>query len=741
MVRGRHIRIRTLLAVLVFAATVPLGLFGGWLVARSGGDQRAMADRQNIETARAVAITVDKTMDSTMKALRSLAVLDEELAPEHFGAFAERVLPTQPTWRALFLTDPAGRDLANTMAGFGDTDARRAWASRIAESGRPSVSDLARDPETGVLYVNVGVPVPRPEGSRRVLGARILASTFSELLRNQNPPPNGVVILLDAQRRIVARTLNEERYVGGPPTPGFAEASARMAEGSWRDHLLEGMPVHAALSRAPLSGWTVGLGLPAEEIDGPVRRSLVELAAAGLFVLGAGTISALAIGGLMFRSLAHATAAAQSLARGEPVPVRPSRVTELDQLAQGLGEAGAVLRAVLEKERAARAEAEAVNRSKDEFVAIVSHELRTPLSAISGWVQLLQGGSLDEAQRSHAIEVIARNTRLQAQLINDLLDVSRMVTGNLRVEMRPVELATVLASAVDAVRPDADKRRVEVFVELQPSAGLVEGDPDRLQQIVWNLLSNAIKFTPAGGRVDVALTSDGKEVALTVCDTGIGISPELLPHIFERFRQGVSTASRSQGGLGIGLALVLHLVELHGGQIDAESGGEGRGACFTVRLPACEQPALRAAADPGTPPVEPAVAGDEALAGLRALVVDDDDDARELVATVLARAGAAVVTAASAAEALRELDASHPDLLVSDIAMPGVTGLELMEEVRRRRGESLPAVALSAYGRAEDRDRALGAGFDFHLVKPVDARALVVAVARAAALRGPDGSA
>ncbi|HSJ99488.1 MAG TPA: ATP-binding protein, partial [Myxococcota bacterium] len=730
--RGRHIRIRTLLAVLVFAATVPLGLFGGWLVARSGGDQRAMADRQNIETARAVAITVDKTMDSTMKALRSLAVLDEELAPEHFGAFAERVLPTQPTWRALFLTDPAGRDLANTMAGFGDTDARRAWASRIAESGRPSVSDLARDPETGVLYVNVGVPVPRPEGSRRVLGARILASTFSELLRNQNPPPNGVVILLDAQRRIVARTLNEERYVGGPPTPGFAEASARMAEGSWRDHLLEGMPVHAALSRAPLSGWTVGLGLPAEEIDGPVRRSLVELAAAGLFVLGAGTISALAIGGLMFRSLAHATAAAQSLARGEPVPVRPSRVTELDQLAQGLGEAGAVLRAVLEKERAARAEAEAVNRSKDEFVAIVSHELRTPLSAISGWVQLLQGGSLDEAQRSHAIEVIARNTRLQAQLINDLLDVSRMVTGNLRVEMRPVELATVLASAVDAVRPDADKRRVEVFVELQPSAGLVEGDPDRLQQIVWNLLSNAIKFTPAGGRVDVALTSDGKEVALTVCDTGIGISPELLPHIFERFRQGVSTASRSQGGLGIGLALVLHLVELHGGQIDAESGGEGRGACFTVRLPACEQPALRAAADPGTPPVEPAVAGDEALAGLRALVVDDDDDARELVATVLARAGAAVVTAASAAEALRELDASHPDLLVSDIAMPGVTGLELMQEIRRRRGASFPAVALSAYGRAEDRDRALGAGFDFHLVKPVDARALVVAVARAA---------
>jgi signal transduction histidine kinase/ActR/RegA family two-component response regulator len=734
---GRRIRIRTLLAILVFTATVPLGLFGGWLVFRSGQDRQALADRQNVDTARAIAVTIDKTIEGTTDALGSLAALDEELTVERFPAFAARVLPTQPSWRALFLTDRSGRDLAGTTLEFGDPEARRHWAARIADTGRPSVSDLMRDPATGVFYVDVGVPVPRPAGAQRVLGVRILASTFSELLRQQNPPPNGVVTLLDSELRIVARTRNEERYVGGPPTAGFRTAAGRTSEGSWIDHLLEGESAHAALSRAPLSGWTVGIGLPREEIDGPIRRSLAELMAAGLLVLGAATLFALALGGLMFRSFADASSAAQSLARGAPVAVHRSRVQELDQLSQGLAEAAAVLQRLLEKERAARAEAEAVNRSKDEFVAIVSHELRTPLGAISGWAQLLQSGTLDEAQRARALEVITRNTRLQAQLLNDLLDVSRMVTGNLNIELRPVELAMVVAAAVDAVRPEAERRQVGIFFTTQPSVGLVEGDPDRLQQIVWNLLTNAIKFTPPSGRIDVVLEREGKEVVLSVSDTGAGIAPELLPHVFERFRQGTSSAARSQGGLGIGLALVQHLVELHGGRIRAESQGEHRGARFTVSLPACEQAAVRSAEDDAST-AAPAASG--ALAGLRVLVVDDDDDARELVATVLARSGAEVVTAASASEALHRLDERRPDVLVSDIAMPRVTGLDLMEQVRRRPGPPLPAIALSAYGRVEDRERALRAGFDLHLVKPVETRALLAAVTKALALRGPDTS-
>jgi signal transduction histidine kinase/ActR/RegA family two-component response regulator len=730
--RGRRFRIRTLLAILVLAATVPLGVFGGWLVARSGRDQQAMADRQNVENARAIAVSIDQTIESTIKALRSLAALDEELAPEQFAAFAARVLPTQPTWQALFLTDPSGSDLADTMQGSGDPEARRQWASTIAETGLASVSDLIRDPITGSFYVNVGVPVPRPEGERRVLGVRILASTFGQLLRKQTPPPEGVVTLLDRNHRIIARTRNEERYVGAPPTPGFAEAARRLVEGTWDDHLLEGTAVHSALSRAPVSGWTVGVGLPVEQIDAPIRRSLAELTAAGLVVLATALVSALALSGLMFRSLAQAARAAKKLARGEPVPVRRSHVVELDQLAQGLGEAAAVLESVLEKERAARAEAEAANRSKDEFVAIVSHELRTPLSAISGWVQLLQTGTLDEAQRARAIEVIARNTRQQAHLNNDHLDVSRIATGNLRVEVRPVELAIVVEAAIDAVRPDVEHKQIGIFVEIAPNAGLVDGDPDRLQQIVWNLLSNAIKFTPAGGRIDVVLANEGKEVLLRVRDSGIGIAPELIPHIFERFRQGVSSASRSEGGLGIGLALVQHLVELHRGRIQAESEGAGRGACFTVWLPARERPAVEA--DERAASEIPADGAAQPLAGVRVVVVDDDDDAREVVTVVLERAGATVSAASSAAGALRELEAGRTDVLVSDVAMPGMTGLELIEQVRARFGPRLAALALSAYGRVEDRERALRAGFDVHLVKPVDARVLVGTVARTVAL-------
>lgn len=732
--RRPRIRIRTLLAVLVFSATVPLGLFGGWLVYRSGQHQQTLADRQNSETARAIAVTVDKTIEGTMAALRSLAALEEELAIARFAGFAARVLPTQPTWHALFLSDRSGRDLAGTAQGFGDVEARRRWASRIVDTGHAAASDLARDPATGVFYVTVGVPVPGPEGAQRVLGARILASTFSALLRQQNPPPNGVVTLLDARRRIVARTRHEERYLGGPPSPGFEEAAERMAEGNWTEILLEGIPVHAALSRAPLSGWTVGLGLPRAEIDAPIRRSLAELMAVGLLVLGAATLSALAFGGLIFRSLAQASRAARALARGDPVAVRRSRVQELDQLWHGLGEASSVLQRLLEKERTARAEAEAVNRSKDEFVAIVSHELRTPLGAITGWAQLLESGSLDEAQSARALEIITRNARLQAQLLNDLLDVSRMVTGNLSIELEPVEMGAVVAAAVDAVRPEAERRQVAIHFARQPSVGLVEGDPDRLEQIVWNLLSNAIKFTPADGRIDVGLERAGKELVLSVSDTGAGIAPELLPHVFERFRHGTSSVSRSQGGLGIGLALVQHLAELHGGRVEAASGGVGCGARFTVLLPACEPVAVRTGRAEGS---AAAAETGRLLAGLSVLVVDDDDDARELVATVLARGGARVASAASTPEALLRIDQQRPDVLVSDIAMPGVTGLDLMEEVRCRPGPPLPAIALSAHGRIEDRERALRAGFDLYLVKPVDTGALLAAVGKAAALSHP----
>jgi PAS domain S-box-containing protein len=385
--------------------------------------------------------------------------------------------------------------------------------------------------------------------------------------------------------------------------------------------------------------------------------------------------------------------------------------------------------AVLDREQEARRAAEALSRSKDEFVATVSHELRTPLNAIFGWVRLLRSGTLNEAQHAHALEVVERNTRAQAQLIEDLLDMSRVVTGHLRLDMRRVELPTVIQSAVDAVKPAAEAKEIVIGVELAPNVAAISGDPDRLQQIVWNLLTNSVKFTDKGGRIDVSLTAEGGDAVLCVQDTGIGMSADLLPHIFERFRQGASSASRAHGGLGIGLALVHHLVEMHGGSVEAHSDGDGRGSKFTLRIPTlgsravAERPALSSLDASG------GLQGAGALDGVSIVVVDDDKDARDLISTTLAYAGANVLSAGSMLEALSLLRETAAQALVSDIAMPNGTGYELIREIRLiPRLATIPAIALTAFGRVEDRERALAAGFNYHITKPVDPHHLVRAV-------------
>jgi signal transduction histidine kinase/CheY-like chemotaxis protein len=385
--------------------------------------------------------------------------------------------------------------------------------------------------------------------------------------------------------------------------------------------------------------------------------------------------------------------------------------------------------AILQREQEARREAEALSRSKDEFVATVSHELRTPLNAIFGWVRLLRSGKLSESQHAHGLEVVERNTRAQTQLIEDLLDMSRMITGHLRLDLRRVDLATVVRAAMDSARPAAEAKGLQLGVELDPQVGPISGDPDRLQQVVWNLLTNSVKFTPKGGRIDVSLAVDGSEAVLRVTDTGIGIGPDLLPHVFERFRQGASSPSRAYSGLGIGLALVRHLAEMHGGTVVAESGGQDLGSAFTVRLPML---GLRAVAE--QPAISPQDALGDVLGGalnqLTVLVVDDDEDARDLISTTLQHEGARVLTAASLREALEILVDATPDVVVSDIAMPNGTGYDLAKWLRTSpKHASIPAIALTAYGRVEDHERALTAGFNLHLVKPVEPLHLVQTVA------------
>jgi PAS domain S-box-containing protein len=381
---------------------------------------------------------------------------------------------------------------------------------------------------------------------------------------------------------------------------------------------------------------------------------------------------------------------------------------------------------------AARAEAESANRQKDIFIAVLSHELRTPLNAILGWTKMLRGSRLTAEDQGRALETIERNARAQAQLIEDLLDVSRVISGKLHLEMRPVELAPVVMDAVEAVRPSAAANRVELRDSITCSAGSVHGDAGRLRQIVSNLLTNAIKFTPEGGRVEIAVACGDDDVEIVVRDTGRGIDPSFLPSIFDPFAQADAAAKR-QGGLGLGLAIVRQLVELHGGRISAESEGPGRGATFRVSVPLLRRE--DAAPGGGDPDASQLGAEVTTLDGVRVLVVDDTDDPRDYAATVLAVHGAEVRDASSAQEAIEVLEAWRPDVLVSDIAMPGVDGYALIRQVRSRsagEGGSVPAIALTAYAGSEDRRRALLAGYQTHLPKPIEPRELLAAVANLA---------
>jgi signal transduction histidine kinase/ActR/RegA family two-component response regulator len=389
---------------------------------------------------------------------------------------------------------------------------------------------------------------------------------------------------------------------------------------------------------------------------------------------------------------------------------------------------------LLESERQARAQAEAVNRLKDEFLATLSHELRTPLNAILGWSHLLASGRTDPAMVERAIGIIRNNATSQSQLIEDILDVSRIIGGKLRLKIAPVALTDIIDSALDSVTPAAQAKAITIEREIE-DIDPISGDPDRLQQVIWNLLSNAVKFTPREGRVAVRLVRQAGEVVLSVQDSGIGISPDFLPYVFDRFSQADGTATRRHGGLGLGMAIVRHLAELHGGTVGAESAGVGQGATFTLTLPM--HVAMPVSVDPevGKHLAEEAAAPADLppLDGLNVLVVDDDPDSRSFLRELLIEQGVSVATAGSTDEALQAFAERRPDVLVSDIAMPGEDGYDLIKRVRAlsdQDGGRTPAVALTAYVRSEDQRAAISAGYDRHISKPVDVAELVVAVAQ-----------
>jgi signal transduction histidine kinase len=749
-------KIRSHLVLLVLAAVLPVLAFSAVMAAVFWRHQRTAFEQRYLERVRAMAIALDRQLEGDMRALGVLG-FSAHLERGDMRAFyeqARRIRAEQPGWEAIILADTTGAQVVSLRRPFGTPLPAVALGqddiARIVATRRPVVSGLVAGAMPGGYTTNIGVPVIRQDVVTHVLIAAIAPPTWLEFLGRYPVAPDATMTLLDQDGIVIARTLNNDRWRGQRPAPALYEASRRMAEGAYRSVGLEGQWFYSAHSRSTVSGWTVATGVPLESVEQELRASTLAMAS------GAALVGLLAVGlAILFgrrisRPVVALGRAAAAFDAGRPPEAQPaSAITEVDEVARVFREVAERLRgreaALRESEAESRtraAEAEAASRAKDEFLMLMSHELRTPLNSVYGWARMLRAGQVpDEAQRARALETIERNANIQVQLIDDLLDVARMITGKMRLEVQPVDLSDVIEAALDAVRPAAAAKDLRLESAFDPKAGPVAGDPGRLQQVVWNLLSNAVKFTPNGGRVGVQLHRVNAHVEIVVSDTGTGIAPEVLPFIFDRFRQANSSSTRAHGGLGLGLALVKHLVELHGGSVSAQSPGEEKGATFVVKLPApvtggVRTPAPRVHAPAGSrTPMPPGARLDD----LRVLVVDDDGDAVELARAILREAGATVRSCLSVPEALDVLGHWRPDVLVADIEMPGEDGYSLIRKVRTldpERGGKIPAIALTAYGRTEDRVATLAAGYSMHVPKPVDPAELTAIIAGLAGRAG-----
>lgn len=740
--------LRRRLFVLTVAAILPLALMAGLSLRALQGQQSEQAERVGLELARSVANAVDAEHRSTISVLETLGTtptLDRDDLPG-FRERALRVAHSRPDWAAVVLSDISGVSLVDTRAVEGGPmppSVDRESFDRVLRTAAPAIGALTRGAEAEWLFA-VRVPVLRGTAIRYVVTALITPEAIRHVLTRQQLPGDWVISIVDANGLRVARSRAHEANLGGR----LSETAQKVVDAGGRaggfgvSYTLEGERIFTPYSRLASSGWIAVLGFPTALVDAAARRALATYGGGILLSIALGTLCASWIARTITRPIAGLRAAAEALGQRRPLRPVETSIQEIREVsaaltlaAEDLARGEAERDDLLRKERLAREAAESADRAKDEFMAVLSHELRTPLNAVYGWAKMLLNGQFrDEATAERAKNAIVRNADVQVQLIDDLLDLSRITTGKLRLELRRVELPSVLQGALDSVRPAADAKGLRLLTTFDPGAASVIGDPARLQQIVWNLLMNSVKFTPHGGEVRLLLRRLPSHLQIVVTDTGQGIAPEILPHVFERFRQGDSSSTRPHGGLGLGLALVKHLVELHGGTVVAQSGGESRGATFTVTLPVAladvpgESARRPHSSAPGTLEQAKVVRMD----GVRVLVVDDDREGLALAEAILAGAGASVRTCASAASALDLLRQWRPDVLVSDIEMPGEDGYSLIRNVRALaadEGAATPAIALTAYGRAQDRRRSLAAGYNMHVPKPVDPGELTAIIA------------
>ena len=764
-------RIRAYLYLMAAAIMIPVVLFAGLalrLLQQAEADA-AMADIAH--TARRVALVVQDELADTEVHLRALAA-SPALASGDLDAFREEAVTTPhgtSTW--IVLLDEGGRQLINTVAPAGTPLPPEPVSPNVASlfsRQRALATDLMPGRVSGRLMTYLAIPV-QAGGRRYALAAGFSNEHFRPHLGQDGVPADWQVDLADRKGKLIASNLGSVELVGQPAAPALAEAAAGAAQGTLELPLRRGEPAHAAWVQVGSWGWTLAVAAPSAGTGLAQAGRPRQLAGAVLLAaLACAALLATWFARMHARSIGVAVDAAVALGHGVLPDARGSRIVEIDRLLDALRQAGAELRRaqafrehagnerqlLLEREQQARQMAEEENRAKDQFLAMLGHELRNPLAPIGTAAQLLKMPGLDVHRARYAADVIGRQIEHMNRLLSDMLDVSRVTRGLVTLNLDDIDLRAVVERAVEQTRPLMEECQHRLELRLPKHPVLVRADQTRLTQVVANLLTNSAKYTPPRGHVQLSLGSGGDEATLTVADDGEGIAPELLPRVFDLFSQGERKPDRPQGGLGLGLALVRSLVQLHGGSVDASSPGRGGGSIFTVKLPLkVELPALSRAPLParaaegaaGAPQhaFPPALQG-AAQSGLRIMLVDDNIDAAVSLSLLLEAAGDHLVsTYYDAASALEWAAFERPDAFILDIGLPDMNGYELARRLR-----ALPEfagtllIALTGYGQLQDKVRAREAGFDLHIAKPAEPEAILAALAgvRVAGAEHPAGA-
>jgi signal transduction histidine kinase/ActR/RegA family two-component response regulator len=736
-------RIRTLLVLMAAAVLLPVVVASVIALDKIREAERTAALRGLQETVRATALMVDRDMQGSLSGLKALGN-SEHLRSENFQAFYEQAaaLDRKPeVWTVLL--DDQGRQVLNTVVPFGSPPPRPVAPERVAQvlaTGKPLVTDLILGPVTAKQLTTIYVPATSSGGRPFVVAQAFSVEHWRQVTQHRQIPPEWIVALIDRQGKFIARSHKAAELVGQPARAELVAAAAVSPSGSIRHSTLEGIDVYDAFDHSELTGWTIAIAAPAELIDGPARRAM-WLALSGLaLAVVAAMLAAAAFGHRFIRAIQSAGRAAVALGKGEQPVTRPTALVEVDALNQALVGAGELLDAERRSRRAAESErerllasemwareaAQAQNVAKDQFLAMLGHELRNPLAAISGAISLLEKEGVEPERASRYRDIIRRQNNHLAHIVNELLDVSRLLAGKITLERQPLDLAACVASCVEAMRAAESAIGLRIVVDAEPV--WVEGDPVRIEQILNNLITNALKYSPAGSQVRVEVRGQGDRAHVCVQDAGAGMGAELVARVFEPFFQGPQPANRTQTGLGIGLALVRQLTLLHGGDVSASSAGPGQGSRFSFWLPRIAAP-LAAAPRVGRP-----------ASRQRTLVyVEDNEDARSTMAQLLRSYDYDVVEVPDGNGVLAAVLAAQPDAVLLDLGLPDIDGYEVARRLRADPAtRSMPLIALTGYGQLRDQQTALAAGFDLHLVKPVDPAEVLEAVeqllARSAAL-------